>query len=118
MQQKQKWVEACRVSDLIKNSGICSLVEGQQIAMFDIQMDEQRSVFAIANRDPIGQANVLYRGIIGSVGDQYVVASPLYKQRYSLSSGECLDDSHYKISVYPTRVDGERVFVQLTSVEA
>ena len=49
------------------------------------------------------QANVLARGIVGSAGDRTYVASPMYKQRFDLRSGECLDDEGVSVAVWPAR---------------
>ena len=43
---------------------------------------DEALLYAIGNYDPAGDANVLSRGIIGSVNGQTVVASPLYKHHF------------------------------------
>jgi nitrite reductase (NADH) small subunit len=68
----------------------------------------EQKIFAISNYDPIGKANVLYRGIVGSVGDEVVVASPLYKQHFSLHTGACLQED-ISAAVYAVRVVNEQV---------
>lgn len=106
-----QWVEVCSKSDLVPNSGICALINQQQVALlYSRRLDE---VFAIGNYDPIGKANVMSRGIIGSLGDAIVVASPLYKQHYDLRTGECLENPEKKVSVFPVRVTGDKVEVQV-----
>jgi nitrite reductase (NADH) small subunit len=102
----------CQQADLIPNSGICALVQGEQIALFYLPR-ENPQVYAIGNWDPIGKANVLYRGLLGSVQDAKVVISPLYKQRYCLESGQCLDDAAVKLVVYPVRIEKDQVQLQL-----
>jgi nitrite reductase (NADH) small subunit len=77
---------ACSKKDLIANSGICVLFGDAQIAVFYLPA-ENPSVYGISNWDPIGKANVLSRGIVGDLGGELVVASPLYKQHFSLISG-------------------------------
>jgi nitrite reductase (NADH) small subunit len=47
---------------------------------------------------------VLSRGIVGSVGDVLTVASPVFKQRFDLRSGACLDDEAVSVPTFPTRV--------------
>lgn len=85
----------CSTADLVKNSGVCALVETggveQQIALFYLP-DTEKKIFAISNWDPIGNANVMSRGIIGNIGEELVVASPLYKQHFSLTTGKCIED--------------------------
>lgn len=113
MTNSANWVTVCEDSDLVINSGVCALVNDQQIALFKIKNGQELQIFAISNWDPIGKANVLYRGLIASVGDIVVVASPLYKQRFCLTTGACLDSEEVKVKVYPVRVKGHSVQMQL-----
>src|SRR5690606_9152375 len=98
---KQNWVDVCEVNDLSPDTGVCALVAGQQVAIFYAHRINE--YFAIGNYDPIGRANVLSRGIIGSVGDSVVVASPLYKQHFNLRTGDCLEQPEHKLTVYTVR---------------
>ena len=113
-----RWIPVCEVEDLVDNSGVCALVDEQQIAIFKVKTPEETKVLAISNWDPFGQANILYRGLIASTaaqgdaqndGQRYVLASPLYKQRFCLATGECLDDESKSITAYPTRIVGSTV---------
>lgn len=85
----------CTVADLVENSGVCALAtvagEDQQIALFYLPNTDQK-VYGIGNWDPIGNANVLSRGLIGNIGEALVVSSPLYKQHFSLTTGQCLEE--------------------------
>jgi len=103
------WSTVCTVDDLVKNSGVCALLNGQQIAIFYIPSTENK-VFAVSNYDPIGKANVLYRGITGDLQGHTVVASPLYKQHFSLLDGHCLEQEEV-ITTYPVRIEGNAVQV-------
>ena len=98
---------ACKLSDLIENSGVCALINGQQVAIFYLPK-EMPSVYAIDNFDPIGKANVLYRGIVGDIKGEIVVASPLYKEHYSLTTGKCLEKDA-AVRVWSVDVDGDTV---------
>ena len=104
----KSWTTVCSKNDLVNNSGVCALLNEQQIAIFHIDREPEQ-VFAVTNYDPIGKANVLYRGIVGSIGEEPVVASPLYKQHFSLRSGKCLQDETAHVGVFPARLDGEQV---------
>jgi len=53
------------------------------------------AVFAIGNYDPASDANVLSRGIVGDIGGEIVVASPIYKQHFSLITGRCLEEPRF-----------------------
>ncbi len=97
------WQSVCQLDDLQPDSGVCALVSGLQIALF--YMPQESMVFAISNYDPIGQANVLSRGIIGDINGQIVVASPLYKQHFNLNTGVCLEDETITLPVYPIRIE-------------
>jgi nitrite reductase (NADH) small subunit len=92
------------------NSGVCALVEGQQVAIF--YMPKENAVYALHNYDPIGKANVLSRGMIGDIKGEPVVASPLYKQHFSLKTGLCLEDEQVVVPVYPIRFHNGRVEIQ------
>ena len=70
------------------------------------------SGFALNNYDPIGKANVLSRGIIGSLSGEPVVASPLYKEHYSLKTGQCLEDESVAVDVFAVRLNNHRVEIQ------
>ena len=104
----KSWTKVCSEQELVKNAGVCALINDQQIAIFHLEKAEQK-VFAVGNFDPIGKANVLYRGILGSVKDEPVVASPLYKQHFSLLTGQCLQDEKAQVPVYPVRVQSGEV---------
>ncbi|MGZ8162543.1 MAG: nitrite reductase small subunit NirD [Methylobacter sp.] len=108
-----QWVDVCSVDDLQPNSGVCALVEGQQVAIF--YMPKEKAVYAINNYDPFGNANVLSRGLIGDIKDQPVVASPLYKQHFNLQTGACLEDENVTIPVYGIRIENGRVKVSITA---
>lgn len=115
MTQVNNWTTVCQTSDLVDNSGVCALVNEQQIALFKVKQAEQEQVFAISNWDPIGKANVLYRGLIASVGETLAVASPLYKQRYCLTTGVCLDSDDVTVTIYPVKIEQDSVQLQLAN---
>ncbi|MET0356966.1 MAG: nitrite reductase small subunit NirD [Cellvibrio sp.] len=105
------WISVCEYHDLLPDTGLCALVNKKQVALFNSR--RLNEVFAVSNFDPIGEANVLSRGILGSIGDEIVVASPLYKQHFNLRTGECLEKPEYNIAVYPVRVEDGLVQVQV-----
>jgi nitrite reductase (NADH) small subunit len=100
----------CRRSDLIANSGVCALVDGQQVAVFYLP-EEQPPVYAIGNWDPIGKANVLSRGIVGDVQGRLVVASPLYKQHFDLLTGQCLEDDSAAVPAFRAELVDDQVTI-------
>ncbi|SET22962.1 nitrite reductase small subunit NirD [Thalassotalea agarivorans] len=109
--ETKQWHDICDISALVENTGVAALLPNQQqIALFKITGLEP-DIFAIGNFDPIGKANVLYRGIVGSAGEEPIVASPLYKQHFSLRSGECIQQPDQFVPVYPVRTHSDRVQV-------
>ncbi|MDT7560151.1 MAG: nitrite reductase small subunit, partial [Pseudonocardiales bacterium] len=56
---------------------------------------------------------VLSRGIVGDRKGEPVVASPIYKQAFSLVTGRCLDEPDQGVAVHQVRVDDGWVQVEL-----
>ena len=108
--KKADSVVLCALSDLVVNSGVAVLHDGEQIALFYLP-DETPSVFAVGNHDPIGGANVLSRGIVGDIKGEVVVASPLYKQHFSLRTGVCVEQADVKIPVYDVDIVDDAVLL-------
>jgi nitrite reductase (NADH) small subunit len=111
---EKSWRTICDTTDLVKDSGISALIsnatgEDEQIAIFHIPSSEEK-IYAVGNFDPIGKANVLYRGLVGCIDEEPVVSSPLYKQHFSLKTGQCLQEDQC-IAVYPIRIESEQVQV-------
>ena len=109
----ETWIDICSVDDLEPDAGICALVEGRQIAIFHIPGLAQ--VFAIGNYDPFSHANVLFRGLTGDINGEPVVASPVYKQHFSLRSGRCIEDEMVTVPSYPARIRDGRVQIQMAT---
>jgi nitrite reductase (NADH) small subunit len=103
------WIAVCQLDDIVPNTGVCALVGERQVAVF--RLDDDR-VYAIDNRDPFSRANVLSRGIVGDLKGELVVASPVYKQHFSLATGQCVEDAAVSVPVYAVRLDGSTVLVQ------
>lgn len=108
--EKKEQQIVCDKSDLIENSGVCALIDGEQVAIFYLPTTEKK-VFAIANWDPIGKANVLSRGMVGDLKSQLVVASPLYKQHFNLETGACLEDSAASVKTWPVKLRNDKVVI-------
>ena len=103
----QQWQDICNISDIPPMSSVCALHQGQQVAIFNLNLIGM--VKSIGNYDPIGNANVLSRGLVAEIDGRYVVASPLYKQHFCLETGECLQDSQIKVPVFDVRVNNSKV---------
>lgn len=95
------WVRVCAVGDLEPCWGEAALVAGAQIALFRLPGGR---IHAVGNQDPRTSASVMARGIVGSRGSTATLASPLYKEVYSLATGECLSGGQRSLRVYETQV--------------
>lgn len=105
-----QWQSVCRRDDLVENSGVVVWFHCAQVALFYLPDDEQgRTLYAIDNRDPLSGANVIGRGIVGNIKGQPVIASPLYKQHFSLEDGSCLEYPEQQLRVWPVRWVGDEV---------
>ncbi|EGU48287.1 nitrite reductase (NAD(P)H) small subunit [Vibrio orientalis CIP 102891 = ATCC 33934] len=100
----------CRLDELPPYQGCSAMIGGEQVALFNIP---SAGVFAVQNWDPIGQAFVISRGIVGDVKGQLCVASPLYKQHFCLKSGQCIENDEVKLCVYPVAVENGNVVLTL-----
>lgn len=105
------WVDVCSLDAIAPNTGVCALVEGQQVAIFRFGIEDE--VFAMSNYDPFSKAFVLSRGIVGDRNGIPKVASPIYKQNFNLSTGQCLDDETVSIPTYTVRVVEGKVQVAI-----
>ncbi|GGI91262.1 nitrite reductase small subunit NirD [Shewanella gelidii] len=103
----ESWTSICQTDDLVPNTGVCALFNEEQVAVFHCAATD--SLYAVSNYDPIGQANVLSRGIIGSIASEPVVASPLYKQHFSLKTGACLQQPDVTLKTYKVRRQGKHI---------
>ena len=106
------WVEICSLDDITQNTGVGALIENQQIAIF--RVGNEKRVYALSNQDPFSQAFVMSRGIIGDLQGERVVASPIYKQHFSLATGRCLEDKDKKLLVFPSKIEHGKVWVSPT----
>jgi NAD(P)H-dependent nitrite reductase large subunit/NAD(P)H-dependent nitrite reductase small subunit len=106
------WYEVCNLDEITPNTGVAALIEDQQIAIF--RVGQEQRVYALSNQDPFSLANVMARGILGDLQGERVVASPIYKQHFSLVTGRCLEEQDQKLLVFPTRIENGKVLVSPT----
>ena len=107
------WHTVCEQQDLVSNSGVVVWLDGAQVALFYLPDAEGRSLYAIDNHDPQSGANVIGRGLVGSIKGDLVVASPIYKQHFRLEDGSCLEYPQQRLRVWPVRLNGGVVEVGL-----
>ena len=112
------WEKICALVDLPHNAGVAALLNQdtaleKQIALF--RRGDSNDVYAISNFDPFSQANVLARGILCSISGELAIASPVLKQHFSLSTGQCFEDEAVSAQTYSTKISEGQVFVQIPS---
>jgi nitrite reductase (NADH) small subunit len=98
---ERTWTAVCAADVVPEYSGVAALLDGVQVAIFRLPGDRW---YALSNWDPCSGAAVLSRGIVGDADGVPVVASPVYKERFVLDSGQCLDASDVSVPVYEVRV--------------
>ena len=108
-----EWIDVCAVDEITPDTGVAVLLGDLQIAVVRVgEGDDQ--IFAVSNYDPFSRAFVIARGIVGDRGGIPKIASPIFKQNFDLTNGQCLDDATVRIPSYPTRVRDGRIAVCLT----
>lgn len=113
----KQWVTICHIDQIIPYTGVTALIQDQQVAIFRLpgdQVDQVDKVYAISNYDPFSKAFVLSRGIVGDRGGEIKIASPIYKQTFSLITGQCFDDPSVKLPTWAARVVDGHVQVRLS----
>lgn len=101
--RQAEWRTICSVEDLTPDTGVRALLDGRQVAVFRVAKNDR--LYAIDAVDPFTGAAVLSRGIVGDIRGEIVVASPIFKQHFSLETGRCLEDGQIKVATYPIRVN-------------
>lgn len=96
------WVPVAKLDQLTPDRGVCALVAGRSVAVFLLSGGDE--LYALDNRCPFSGASVLSRGLVGDKAGEPKVASPVYKQSFSLRTGVCLDDPAVAVLTYSVRV--------------
>lgn len=105
------WMAVCRLDALLPERGVAVLLGDEQVAIFRTFDDR---LFALSNVDPFSAAAVLSRGIVGDRAGEPTVASPVYKQVFSLVTGGCLDAPEVRVRTFPVRTSDGMVQVGLS----
>jgi nitrite reductase (NADH) small subunit len=112
--ENKEWFDICGIDDILHNMGRCALFNEQQVAIFRVEdKDGQEQFYAVNNYCPFSESNTISRGLTGSIGEKLVVASPIYKQHFDLSTGICIEDESVNLKTYPVRLNGNTVQLAL-----
>lgn len=119
-----RWERACLLTDLYPERGAAALFGDVQVALFRLPDDAAYGVhaghvYAVQNLDPFSASNVMSRGIVGTRAGEPTVAAPVYKQVFSLVTGECLvtaDKTPHgglslALATYPVEIRGGAIHV-------
>ncbi|AZT82263.1 nitrite reductase small subunit NirD [Marinobacter sp. NP-4(2019)] len=117
MKARTSWDVVCKVEDLVPESGVAVWTEDGPVAVFYLP-HRLPALFAISHTDPFSGSNVLARGITGDIQGEPVVASPLYKQHFSLITGQCLEDETVTVKTYPVLLDGDQIRLEVPVLQS
>ncbi len=106
-----RWVRVGSVSDFPRDGGRAIKHGDAEIAVF--RFDSRGEWYASQNTCPHKREAVLSRGILGDQQGVPKVACPMHKKTFSLESGECLSGESLRVEVFPVRVEGDDVYVEL-----
>lgn len=105
-----QWLPVCKVEDVPEDGGVCALVNGVQIAIFNFT--KLGKWYATQNECPHKKQMALSRGMIGTQGNEPKVACPFHKKTFSLETGQCLnDESCGHIKTYTIKIEGDTVYI-------
>ena len=104
--ERATWVAVCGIGRLVPGRGVAALVDGRAVAVFLLASG---ALHAVDDRDPCSGVSILSRGIVGDVDGAPTVASPMYKQRFELRTGRCLDADIQPVAVHDVRLDDDGV---------
>ena len=110
-----RWVRVGSVSDFPRDGGRAIKHGDAEIAVF--RFDSRDEWYACQNTCPHKREAILSRGILGDQQGVPKVACPMHKKTFSLESGACLGGESYRVEVFPVRVEGDDVYVELPPLE-
>ncbi|GLQ76096.1 nitrite reductase small subunit NirD [Vibrio penaeicida] len=115
------WKKICDINQLSPYQGVGSVFDDHQVALFLVpdeafvgssKPDNSPRVFAVGNWDPIARAYVMSRGIVGNQGEELCVASPMYKQHFSLETGACLEMPEQSLRTWQVQIKNDEVWIK------
>jgi nitrite reductase (NADH) large subunit len=107
----RKWQYVTDMEKIVPDSGVCALVNDIDIALFKSHKND--ILFAVENIDPFSNTSVLSRGILGDKNGEPMVISPISRKKFSLRTGQCLDDEYTKIRVFEVRENQGKVEIEI-----
>jgi len=105
------WVQVGKVQDFPYNGGATIKYGKVQIAVFNFT--NRDAWYACQQMCPHKKAFVLSRGILGDANGSPKIACPLHKKTFALDSGTCLSGDDYAVQIFPVKVEGDDVYLEL-----
>lgn len=115
LRPQRTWINVGRVDDFPYDGGATIKYGKTQIAVFNFA--SRGTWYACQQMCPHRKAFVLSRGIVGDADGVPKVSCPLHKKTFSLISGEGLSDADYALQVFPVKVEGDEVYLELPPPE-
>ena len=103
----ERWSAVCALDAVPQQAGIGARLGSERIALFRFG----ETLYALEDREPGSEASVLSRGILGDVGGEPVVISPLYKQRVRLRDGQSLDNPQHQLRCWPVKLEAGQIWL-------
>jgi nitrite reductase (NADH) large subunit len=103
----EPWSAVCTLEAIPQQAGIGARLGSERVALFRFG----DALFALEDREPGSDASVLSRGILGDVGGEPVVISPLYKQRIRLRDGQSLDNPQHQLRCWPVKLEAGQIWL-------
>ena len=107
----REWVHVGKVWDFPHDGGATIKYGKTQIAVFNFA--SRGEWYATQNMCPHRREFVLSRGMIGDAAGKPKVACPVHKKTFSLETGKWLSDEDFSIQIFPVKVEGDDVYLQL-----
>ncbi|QCA04642.1 nitrite reductase large subunit NirB [Pantoea vagans] len=101
------WSAVCALEAIPPEAGIGARLGSERVALFRFG----DALYALEDREPGSDASVLSRGILGDVGGEPVVISPLYKQRVRLRDGQSLDNPQHQLRCWPVKLEAGQIWL-------
>lgn len=113
-EKKLVWVRACRTEAILPDSGGAYRHGEQQIAIFRFASGD--AWYAIDNRCPHMNDQVLARGLLGDENGIPKVACPQHKRVFSLETGESLSGDGSCVRAFAVKIVAEWVWLSLPAL--
>jgi nitrite reductase (NADH) large subunit len=110
-----QWVLVGKAWEFPRDGGAAIKYGKTQIAVFNFA--SRGEWYATQNMCPHRREFVLSRGMLGDQNGTPKIACPVHKKTFALETGKCLGAEEYALQVFPVKVDGDDVYLQLPRIE-